>query len=200
MPPDGASRPAYPLEVRLKAVKLYLEEGLSPKPVSREVGIHPSQLYDWAKRYKAGGESGLAPGQRRGTPPKRSAHALRQKITEVKQQNPSFGVKRISQWLRRVLFLPASPETVRRTLHRQGLMPKTRKKTPRGVGQWNHDYTETVRSPSRWMHRCYPVVRKKWSHHHRAATGVPRRLGSTQKKVGPPLIRHIRRSREVCSC
>lgn len=130
-PPRGASRPMYPLEVRLKAVKLYLEEGLSPKLVSREVGIHPSQLYNWAKRYKAGGEAGLAPRQGRGTLPKRSAHALRQKITEVKQQNPSFGVKRISQWLRRIMFLPASPETVRRTLHRQGLMPKTRKKTPR---------------------------------------------------------------------
>ena len=134
-PPRGASRrknrSAYPLKVRLKAVKLYLEEGLSPKLVSREMGIHPSQLYDWAKRYKTGGEAGLAPRRRGGGPPRRPAGALRQKIAEVKRQNPTFGVKRISQWLRRVLFLPASPETVRRTLHRQGLMPKTRKKTPR---------------------------------------------------------------------
>ena len=130
-PPRGASRAAYPLEVRLKAVRLYLEEGLSAKLVSREVGIHPSQLYDWAKRYKNGGEAGLVPRQGRGSHPQRPPHVLRQKIAEVKRQNPSFGVKRISQWLRRVLFLPASPETVRRTLHRQGLMPKTKKKTPR---------------------------------------------------------------------
>jgi transposase InsO family protein len=133
--PRGASRrknrAAYPLEVRLKAVKLYLEEGMAPHLVSRELGIHTSSLFGWIKSYKTGGEAGLAPRRRGGGPTRRPASAIRQKITEVKRQNPTFGVKRISQWLRRVLFLPASPETVRRTLHRQGLMPKTRKKTPR---------------------------------------------------------------------
>lgn len=63
MPPREASRPTYPREVWLKAVKLYLEEGLSPKPVSREGGIHPCPLHDWAKRYRNGGEAGLAPRQ-----------------------------------------------------------------------------------------------------------------------------------------
>jgi transposase InsO family protein len=56
---------------------------------------------------------------------------LGRKIGEVKRQQPTFGVKRISQWLKRMLFLKASPETVRQALYQQGLMPKTKKKAPR---------------------------------------------------------------------
>ena len=47
---------------------------------------------------------------------------ITEKIVELKQQNPTFGIKRISQVLRRVFFLPASPETVRQRLHAAELM------------------------------------------------------------------------------
>ena len=135
-PPRGTSRRKHPgpcpFEVRLKAVKLYLEEGFEPKLVAQEMGFDACSLYAWAKAYRERGEAGLKrqtpyPGSRSS----KASPAIKAKITEVKKQHPSFGVKRISQWLKRVLFLPASPETVRRTLHRQGLMPKTRKRTPR---------------------------------------------------------------------
>lgn len=47
--PIRASRPkhraTYPWEFRRKAVKLYLEEGLPPKLICRELGIHESVLY-----------------------------------------------------------------------------------------------------------------------------------------------------------
>jgi transposase InsO family protein len=120
-----------PLEVRLRAVKLYLEEGLPSRLIAQELGIHPTMLYAWVKRYREGGEAGLKPRRQRRTAPPRTSERLRQKIADVKRQQPTFGVKRISQWLKRMLFLKASPETVRKTLHREGLMPKTRKKTPR---------------------------------------------------------------------
>ena len=48
-------------QMRLRAVKLRLEEGLSPKLISREFGIHKSVLYNWVKRYREGGEEGLDP-------------------------------------------------------------------------------------------------------------------------------------------
>ena len=134
-PPRGASgrkpRIPYPFEVRRKAVKLYLEEGFDPKLIAREMGLHKGSVYTWAKAYREGGEAGLKPRVPAARAPSKPTEALRKKITEVKQQHPSFGVRRISQWLRRVLFLPASPETVRRTLHRQGLMAKNRKKPKR---------------------------------------------------------------------
>jgi transposase-like protein len=135
-PPRGASRrkhrAAYPWEFRQKAARLYLEEGLPPKLICRELGIHESVLYAWVRLFREGGEAGLKPRARGGGSGRRpSCEILRQKIADVKGQHPSFGVKRISQWLKRVLFLQASPETVRRTLHQQGLMPKSKKKTPR---------------------------------------------------------------------
>jgi len=134
-PPRGASRGRHrgplPVELRLKAVKLFLEEGLPPKLISQELGIHKSVLYAWVRRFRAGGEAGLQPRPCGGSLPRRPGGVIRQKIADVKGRHPSFGVKRISQWLKRVLFLPASPETVRRTLHKQGLMPKSRKKAPR---------------------------------------------------------------------
>jgi len=47
-----------------------------------------------------------------------------EKIVELKQENKWYGVKRISQALRRVFFLQASHETVRKTLHEAALMEK----------------------------------------------------------------------------
>ncbi len=47
-------------QMRLKAVKLRLEEGLSSKLIRREFGIHKSVLYNWVKRYREGGGTGLA--------------------------------------------------------------------------------------------------------------------------------------------
>ena len=58
------------------------------------------------------------------------AAAVKAQITTLKRQNPHFGVKRIAQLLRRVLFLPGSAETVRRTLHQEQLI-HPRKKKPR---------------------------------------------------------------------
>ena len=44
------------------------------------------------------------------------------RIGGLKQQNPTFGIKRISQVVRRGFFLPASPEPVRPRLHAAELM------------------------------------------------------------------------------
>jgi len=49
---------------------------------------------------------------------------VKQKIVEVKEANPFFGIKRISQVLKRAFFLSASPETVRKTLHDSSLNGK----------------------------------------------------------------------------
>lgn len=127
----GSKRRVAPLEVRLKAVKLYVEERLPSALICGELKVSRKQVYEWAKRYRKEGEEGLRPreGVRRGPGP--AGERLRGKIVEVKRQQPAFGVKRISQWLRRTLFLQASAETVRQVLHKEGLMPQVRKKPPR---------------------------------------------------------------------
>jgi putative transposase len=53
---------------------------------------------------------------------------VRKKIIEIKKREPFFGVQRISHLLKRVFFLSASPETVRRTLQEESLIVPSRKK------------------------------------------------------------------------
>ena len=60
-----------------------------------------------------------------------SLTAVQTRIVEVKQANPCFVVKRISQLLRRIFLVRASAETVRRTLHKTQMMPVVKRKPQR---------------------------------------------------------------------
>jgi len=99
--------------------------------VARELGISHHVIYDWAKRYRERGEAGLQYGKPHPGSRQKPASLSQKEIIELKKTHPSFGVKKISQWLKRVLMLPGSPETVRKTLHRERLMPKVRVKPKR---------------------------------------------------------------------
>jgi transposase InsO family protein len=106
---------------KLKAVRLHLQEGFTIALVCQEMGISKSSLGNWLQAYRLGGEAGLQPG----VPDPRQDRLpapITDKIIELKREHPTFGIKRISQLLRRWFFLPASPETVRQRLHEAGLM------------------------------------------------------------------------------
>ena len=129
--PSGHAR-WVSFDTRRKAVKLYLEEGIPSGLVARELGVTKGSVFDWVKRYREQGEEGLR--SRNGVTQRRtngSLSAVHSKIVEVKRANPEFGVKRISQLLRRMFFLPASATTVRRTLHARQLMPVVKKRPKR---------------------------------------------------------------------
>lgn len=117
----------YGFEFKLRCVKLRLEEGIPLSLLSKEVGASKNAIRRWTKAYGERGEAGL----RGGVAPARSCQKLpepvREKIVEIKKQEPSFGVKRISHFLKRVFFLSASPETVRRTLQSEALIVPTKK-------------------------------------------------------------------------
>jgi len=117
----------FSYEAKRKSVRLYLEEGMPAEVVAKEVGTCKGTIFDWVRNYRLNGEEGLKP--------KPTVHrtlnaptAVAAKITEIKKHNPSFGVRRISQILRRIFMLPASHETVRRTLHREKLIVPLKKK------------------------------------------------------------------------
>jgi transposase InsO family protein len=59
------------------------------------------------------------------------AAAVKTKVVELKRRHPDLGIQKISQFLRRLWFLPVSRETVRRTLHQQQLLQKPRPKPQR---------------------------------------------------------------------
>jgi len=105
---------------KLKAVKLHIEEGIPVAILAEETGANAGSIYEWCRSYREQGESGLQ--GKRNRDKENSSVVLKERITSFKKDNPEFGVKRISQFFKRIFFLPASPETVRRTLHREGLM------------------------------------------------------------------------------
>jgi transposase InsO family protein len=119
----------HPIELRRKAVQLLVEESLPRDLVAEELGVSAATLGIWLGRYQEAGEAGLL---RRppclGKGKLHLAPAVHQAIVTVKREHPAFGVRRIAQWLRRALLLPGSAETVRQTLHRHDLLPKSRPK------------------------------------------------------------------------
>jgi transposase len=119
----------FTFEERLRAVKLHLEEGFTQETVAQEMGISSAAVYKWTARYRLQGEEALK-SQSPGRPGRQLPKPIRDKIVELKKAEPSRGIKRISQLLRRVFFLQASTETVRQTLKEQGLIqppPKPRR-------------------------------------------------------------------------
>lgn len=135
-PPRGAGGAKktrrYTPEEKLKAVRLYREEGFSMALISQELGVSKSSVEHWLKAYQLGGEAGLQSkkGGRRKT---RLPAPITDKIIELKKENPTFGIKRISQVLRRCFFLPASPETVRQRLHDAELMTEGSPRKQRNI-------------------------------------------------------------------
>ena len=120
---DGGKR--YSVEQKLRAVKLYLEEGYPRDLVQRETGVGTSSLWVWLRQYRKEGEAGL---RRKAAPRpgRRLPAAVTEKIVAVKRAHAQFGVKRIAEVLRRWFLLGVSPETVRRRLRDAGLQ------SPRG--------------------------------------------------------------------
>jgi transposase InsO family protein len=124
----------YPYELRLKAVKLHLEDGISREVIGRELGASESSVSNWVKVYRQQGEDGLRD-KLRGAPrgQKKLPEPVTARIVELKKAEPSWGVKRIAQVLRRMFWLPGSPETVRTRLHEAGLMNNERAKGRRNL-------------------------------------------------------------------
>jgi transposase InsO family protein len=123
----------YGLEFKLRCVKLLLEEGIPIALLSKETGASKSVIHFWAKAYQERGEAGLQSGAAQARRRPKLPEPVRDKIVKIKKQEPLFGVKRISQLLKRAFFLSASPETVRRTLKAASLAGPSGKKPRRNM-------------------------------------------------------------------
>jgi transposase InsO family protein len=121
----------YEADFKLQVVKKYLEESVPASVIHQECGVSIDTVGRWVRAFRRNGEAGLSMsynGKGRSLP-----SPVRQKIIELKEGNPLFGIKRISQVLRRAFFLSASPETVRKTLHDSSLITAPPKKRQRNV-------------------------------------------------------------------
>lgn len=112
----------YPFDFRLRLVKLHTEEGIPVSEIAAQTGVAQDTLHCWLARYRSGGEAGLHPGYP-GRPGREQIPAgVKRAMADAKRAEPTWGVTKISQFLRRVLHLPGSPETVRRALRAERLI------------------------------------------------------------------------------
>jgi len=136
--PEGRKKRKFPKrskrygsDFKLQVVKKYLEESIPVSVIRQECGLSGESVGRWVRAYRRDGEAGLAT-HYRGTG-RSLPTPVKQKIVEVKKDNPLFGIKRISQVLKRAFFLSASPETVRKTLHDSSLIKSPPKKRQRNI-------------------------------------------------------------------
>jgi len=121
----------YGADFKLQVVKKYIEESIPVSVIRQECGLSSGTVGRWVRDYRRDGEAGLIEHYRgKG---RRLPSPVRQKIVEVKEANPLFGIKRISQVLKRAFFLSASPETVRKTLHDKSLITTPPKKRQHNI-------------------------------------------------------------------
>jgi putative transposase len=121
----------YGADFKLQVIKKYLEESIPASVIQQECGVSSKTVWAWARTYRREGEAGLtrsSNGKGRSLP-----GPVKEKIIEIKEANPLYGIKRISQLLKRVFFLSASPETVRKTLHSTSLMTAPPRKPQRNI-------------------------------------------------------------------
>lgn len=122
----------YPFDFRLRLVKMHVEEGISVAAISKETGVCRTVLFKWLERYRTGGEAGLRPGSGLVVPGRQQLpEAVKNKMVEIKRDEPTWGVKKISQFMRRFLHLPGSPETVRQALHAEQLIETKPRRAPK---------------------------------------------------------------------
>jgi transposase InsO family protein len=130
----------YSAEFREKVVRLHLEEGYTLKSLGEEFGCAKDTIHGWVKVYRAAIRTEEYPplsgrgvaGERRAPedesqpPGKAPEDALKKavagKIVELKTAEPTHGIRRISDILKRFFLLKASPEKVRTVLREAKLM------------------------------------------------------------------------------
>ena len=112
----------YPFDFRLRLVKLHTEESIPVSEIAQETGVAQDTVREWLVRYRSGGEAGLHPGYSGRPGREQIPGAVKRAMADAKRAEPTWGVTKISQFLRRVLHLPGSPETVRRALRAERLI------------------------------------------------------------------------------
>ncbi len=118
---------AYPVEFRLKIVKLFLEEEYSASLLSEQFGVSRSVIGRWVRSYRQSGPSGLEikhpSGGKIRVPPE-----VRQWMVAVKKAHPEYGPRWIADVLKRFFMIPTSQSTVHKTLSEEGLVNKAKRK------------------------------------------------------------------------
>ena len=126
------SRRQFSKSFKLRVVKMGVEDGLPTGIICKECDIDHSTYYRWVRKYRTGGEEALgfrSSGSKEPCVPPQVSKA----IVRVKKEHPEFGIRRIVSALHRWFLLPASKETVRKTIEEEGLNAPAPRKRRRNI-------------------------------------------------------------------
>ena len=128
-PSNTTSYKRHSLEFKKKAVQFCIQEGRSAYGACQELGVTRQTLNKWIRAYKKSGDTGLERPPRGKHVGRNTPEPVKKEIIRMKEANRMYGVQRISDVLRRMLFIKVSPTTVSKTLIDEGLA--TQVKRPR---------------------------------------------------------------------
>jgi transposase InsO family protein/transposase-like protein len=129
-----ATRRTFNADERRQAVEAYLKSGMSQAAFAKLYGVAKGSLTTWVKRYKNAGPQALE-GRPRGRPKGSGGvlsvlpQATKQAITSVRARFPTFGLRKIKDFLHRFHAIKVSPGSVRKTLNEAGVPPPTAPKS-----------------------------------------------------------------------
>ena len=134
--PQGTTRRPYGVAERVAAVSAYRSSGLTQRAFAQVWGVSIKSLSSWLGRVARHGDSGLQ-SRKAGRPKgsvgqRRLAEAAAEQVVRTAQDHPTFGLKKVSQYVRRFCGVRVAPSTVKRTLVRAGVarpvVPKGKRK------------------------------------------------------------------------
>lgn len=160
------------MDLKVQMIAECLKNEHTVTDVARSYGVTRKTVYKWLARYEKEGAAGLAD---RSHAPRRCPHAIDEAVTEqiiaAKRAHPSFGPKKVIDWLRRQHPERAWPadSTAGELLKRVGLVKKRRYKRPYPADPQPFELGHTVNAlwsvdykgqyPSCGAHQwCYPLT------------------------------------------
>jgi transposase len=152
-----------PIE-RKKIVEAFLASGMRVDEFSSTWGVGKSTLSKWVRRYEESGSDGLMnkrPGESDGRRGMRVPVKVQEEILKIKKQEPSYGLKKIKNWMYRFRGMKVSTGSIRKTVTQKGLplarKPRKKRRSSEKVRRferarpmqlWQSDITQFTLGPS----------------------------------------------------
>ena len=143
---------SYTAEQRRAALDAYARSGRTREEFAKLWGISPQTLGSWLKRQAEGGDQALETRWRGGPGRPRTIPAeVREEIARTKRTFPTFGLRKVQDWLGRFRGIRVSAGTVRNALAERGLtsVPAQKSRTRRKLKVVRH--FERARAMQLWQ-------------------------------------------------
>lgn len=108
----------WPPDERRKAVEAFQKSGMNIMNFARTWGVGHVSLKSWVEKYRREGPKGLE--RKKFSAGRPARHGVRDLIEKVKSENPSFGFKKVRDFLGRISGVKVSASGVRNALKDKG--------------------------------------------------------------------------------